>query len=660
MNSKYIFQSTGIIIMFFLCLHSCGPINKTCKKDKTIFDYTDYSNKIFTGQFYDYFERGLYFIECKCFKEAREDFQKAIALRSLDKRWAQTYGMHYIDYFPHRELGIVHYLIGNYNEAKSELEISISQEPSEKAYEYLDCVRSKILHQKLEKQYPHISKKQLNPQIFIENDHINSNAKVIIKGLVKISPLFQNINDPYLYHKNFIKHITINNKKYFIDISKPEIEFFEELNLDEGKYEIKITAGDILGNTEKQIIYVNIDKTGPVISIDKYLPGVLIKGFVQDDSGSIKMTIDDKDVEISGDKTANFSISLFGKKNFKIIAKDSLGNRTFAFLKKNNSAQFLNMYADNNFVFEMTDAFNQKTINSEPKINLYGHDGKKSVTVYKDEIEITGEISGNAKIKSLIINNNKLIFRNEGKYWGHLISLNEGENIIQISAITDQNIQYRKKYIVNRKVCDVFSNDKRYAIEISKFKNSNNENNDKINLFHSYLVKSFVNKKRFNIIDRNTKNSGKGNSQALLCGTYNTTMYGIEIIAWFTEKKTGNIIFLKDVYVMNKTSNSIRLSAERLSEKIHQEVPIITGSVLAVNNDNTFCGLPNGEMTFLTPDLYVYRIIDLAYNHKTGAFWGNQYKTVGSAKLTEIKLKEIKAKHEAQVGVKLSDLFINQ
>ncbi len=42
---------------------------------------------------------------------------------------------------------MIHYMEGRYNEAKSELEISLNQFPSAKAFFYLDQVRKKIMEQ---------------------------------------------------------------------------------------------------------------------------------------------------------------------------------------------------------------------------------------------------------------------------------------------------------------------------------------------------------------------------------------------------------------------------------------------------------------------------------------------------------------------------------
>jgi len=638
MISNCLSKST-VITLLILSIYSCGIFGR----------------KIFTSQWYDYYERGQDFIDRELYTLASKDFREAIKLRSKDKRWAQTYGMHYLSYFPHRELGFVLYLMGNYDEAKLELEISISQEPSDKANKYLDKVRGKLLLQKLKKHYPHMSLQQLMPEIVIKNDHIHTNSTAIISGLVKISPHFQDINKSDLYYNNYIKHITINSKTYFIDVSKPEIEFSDELHLAEGTHEITITADDILGYTKTKIVYITVDKTGPVISKLVYLPNILIKGIVKDISGGIKLTIDGTDVPIPDGINIPFSIPLNGNQNHTIIAKDRLGNRTFAILNKN---KFSNMYVYNDRAIVMSDALNPQFSDSKANIEIYGHDEKNSVTVYKDEIEITGEISGFVNIKSLEINN-QLLFRDKGNYFGCLMSLNQGENIIELTATTDQDVQYTKNYIVNREIFDIFSTEKRYTIEIMKFKNFNDSDNDNMDLFHGYLIQSFANKQRFNIVDKDSKNTEK-KSQALICGTYKENKYGIEVEAWFKEMNSNEIIFLKDVYAMDKTSHSIKLSAERLSEKIHKELPIITGTVVTKINDNSFWGSPNNKMSFLIPDLYIYRKIESHRNTVTGASWGYQYQTIGPAELIEIKNEKIKANHKVNVPVEKKDLFINQ
>jgi len=99
----------------------------------------------FRHRWWNYYERGLSFMEGEFYRQAIMDFEEAIDQRDKDQRRARTYGMHFIDYFPHRELGIVHYFTGDLQSAQKQLEFSLSQFHSAKAQFYLDHVRKKII-----------------------------------------------------------------------------------------------------------------------------------------------------------------------------------------------------------------------------------------------------------------------------------------------------------------------------------------------------------------------------------------------------------------------------------------------------------------------------------------------------------------------------------
>ena len=86
---------------------------------------------------WDYYGEGKIFAQLGKLEEAKNAFLGAISLESRDRCKARTYGMHFIEYFPHRELGIIYYRFGEIEKAKEELKKSISMEKSPKAQEYL-------------------------------------------------------------------------------------------------------------------------------------------------------------------------------------------------------------------------------------------------------------------------------------------------------------------------------------------------------------------------------------------------------------------------------------------------------------------------------------------------------------------------------------------
>ncbi len=83
----------------------------------------------FRDRWWNYYERGLSFAEGAFYIEAIDDFRKAASREIRDQRTARTYGMHFIDYFPHREMGIAHYLLGDLEAARKELALSLTQFP---------------------------------------------------------------------------------------------------------------------------------------------------------------------------------------------------------------------------------------------------------------------------------------------------------------------------------------------------------------------------------------------------------------------------------------------------------------------------------------------------------------------------------------------------
>ena len=102
----------------------------------------------FRHRWWNHYERGLSYADGEFYKEAEADLREALRQRDKDQRMARTYGMHFIDYFPHRELGIVYYQLGDLGPAKEELDLSLRQFPSAKARFYLDRVRKALIEQK--------------------------------------------------------------------------------------------------------------------------------------------------------------------------------------------------------------------------------------------------------------------------------------------------------------------------------------------------------------------------------------------------------------------------------------------------------------------------------------------------------------------------------
>jgi TolB-like protein len=91
-------------------------------------------------KFYQYYDKGLEYMEKGDWLRAIEEFKSAASLEFEDTKKMRTYGTRFIKYFPHREMGIAYYQLGEFDIAKEELELSIAYKNSNEAQEYLERV----------------------------------------------------------------------------------------------------------------------------------------------------------------------------------------------------------------------------------------------------------------------------------------------------------------------------------------------------------------------------------------------------------------------------------------------------------------------------------------------------------------------------------------
>ena len=154
MKKKFLPAYILFVLLWGAFFNGCAqqPAGTVFEKDGK--QYGIVKSGTFRHRWWNYFERGLSYAEGQFYQNAVSDFQEAIRQREKDQRRARTYGMHFIDYFPHRELGIVYYETGDLQGAKTQLELSLSQFPSAKAQFYLDRVRKQLIKEEVKKALP--------------------------------------------------------------------------------------------------------------------------------------------------------------------------------------------------------------------------------------------------------------------------------------------------------------------------------------------------------------------------------------------------------------------------------------------------------------------------------------------------------------------------
>ena len=86
---------------------------------------------------YNFYETGQGFMKRGDYDRALMAFQSAASIEFKDTKQARTYGMNFMEYFPHREMGVCYYNLGDIANARRELELSQAFARSGRANEFL-------------------------------------------------------------------------------------------------------------------------------------------------------------------------------------------------------------------------------------------------------------------------------------------------------------------------------------------------------------------------------------------------------------------------------------------------------------------------------------------------------------------------------------------
>ncbi len=91
-------------------------------------------------KFYTYYDRGLKYMQQQDWERAITEFKSAASLEFEDKVSKRTYGTHFIKYFPHQQMGIAYYYLGESSLAKKELDLSLAYYRTPEAEQYYQKV----------------------------------------------------------------------------------------------------------------------------------------------------------------------------------------------------------------------------------------------------------------------------------------------------------------------------------------------------------------------------------------------------------------------------------------------------------------------------------------------------------------------------------------
>ena len=628
----------------------------------------------FRARWWSYYERGLARAEKADWQNALNDLKKAISLRLKDQRMARTYGMHFIDYFPHRELGIIHLNRGEIDEAIRELEESLRAEESAKAVYYLNRARGiRLMNQKdISILPPSITLHSPSPGAALRD------ASVIVKGNVRGNGL--------------ISKVIINGTPYRFDRAEESIDFTQEIPLEEGVNKIVITAQDLVGNTSEKEIALISDREGPAINItdisreeregQKF---VRVKGEVTDDTGIRTVVIRDKQTEAGDVKTYHFDLTLpeeTKKTKLIITAFDIPGNSTTAEIDIEREITAFNRWQQP--ILLASNVSQLFSSDKDPPVITLKEAGDPP-PVFVDKYYVEGEASDNRAVEKVVINN-KEISTKKGKkvFFSKINPLREGINKILIEAYDSSGNKATTEFTVKREIPAPLQIGSRMSFTLLPFDITQGD----VSLGHrayDLLTESFVEQKRFNVIERakleqvlleqklakekltDLKYSIKVgrimSADTMLATSLKEDAKSVEVISRVINTMTSEVVDVKDVYSEDKSTAAIKELMTGLASKIANSFPLTEGMVIKKGSKEVYTDIGASTKTRRYTGVILCRKGDEIKHPVTGKSLGQDIIKLGEGFIEEIQEGFSKVKLSDKLkeqDVKIKDMVITK
>ncbi len=646
-------------IILVLALAGCAVQDSIQIKDKEEYGVTD---GLFRGRWWNFYKRGLSFAEGEFYDRAIKDLKTAVDMRKSDQWRSRTYGMHFVNYFPHRELGVIYYKTERYAEAAREFDHSIKTASSAKARYFFNLARRSILEES--------GDDKLSPsfRIAYPPDGLITNKSVItLRG---------DAEDDY-----YISSVLIDTVALPLELSAKKLSLEQELYLKNGINRIRIHVSDLTGKATEQILNIHVDREGPVIIIEDQVTSgrkVALTGFITDSTRINSLRINGQSIalnyksgtsDVSGQELEFYQeIQLpDGTERIIIKAEDAAMNVTKGELDTSISNAGLNhpiLLASSRPVdagggqneYAFIKSLGKFIDNVPPEIQL--KDVLEVQTLYIDSIYIEGKASDKSKIESLLING-KPVLKRKGKkiFFNYLASLKEGKNSIVIEAIDIFGNKSIKPFIVYRKIPKIHQLDSRMSISILPPERKGEGSIAGDTVFDG-LISAFVHQKRFHLVERErieeilselklgqtelvepgtASKIGKiVTADAILTGTVYETRNAIEIFTRLIDTETSNILDAHDVFDEDKSVHGMKRLMEGLALKYRQSFPLLEGMVIKKDGKVVLTNLGEDKLIRNNMGLILFREGDEITDPLSKTALGSEPVLLGEAKVEKV------------------------
>lgn len=598
----------------------------------------------FRNKWWNFYERGVSYSDGGYYDDAVADFKAALEQREEDTRRARTYGLHFIQYFPRRELGIAYFKQGRLEEALTELERSQRAAESAKTKYYINEVNRALLKQSNADTQP--------PTLSLEGEPgtvYTREAKWEVKGKAG--------------DDKFVETVTVGQERIFFELAQPGVEFNQAVSLQPGENLIPVVAADLVGNETKLERRIIFDPAAPQIVIASPLEGTVTR------KGSIKVSGSVADespiaIEVEGERvkfdprTGDFEATVplkEGENRVRFSGVDKAGNK---------SEGSITVYFDPNFtapdgsdgskgawyynpaprirtamvngeemlvagLFDQSKQFfNRLTDRDPPEVSL--KDFIENETVYVEDYYLQGSIKDANLLKSVTLNGQPLTRKTgTGLIFAKVLPLKEGENVFTLEAEDEKGNKVTRTLKVQKKTAKVYSLEMRVTASVLPFV-VRGASRDVSEVAFDNLVSALVNQKRFNLVDREKLDTllkeqqfqvsdlidpdtqseiGElAGSQMIMAGVATEKPQSLEVYLRMVNPADSTVIIVEeDIYGENKSLSSVNYLMKGLAFKLARAYPIIEGKVVRKTDDGLEISFGSRQGLKPEMDLYIYR-----------------------------------------------------
>lgn len=595
----------SIVLRIVVCaaclwLAACATSPQPYHKDGRTYGAT---SGAFRDTWWQHYERGLSLAEGDFLAEALADFEAAVQRRDADHWRARTYGMHFADYFPHRELGIVYHRLDRPEDAIRELEVSLATAPSAKAAYFLNRARRALLLQ---------SGRDREPPRLVLTEPLDAT----LTNAFEVRLAGEAADD------GFVAAVFVNGAPLLVEPSTPRFPFQTRVALQPGPNVLRVQAVDLLGREVTAERRVVVDRSGPAITLRERPAGAPGPGrvlYLHDPSGLAAYRRNGREVGVP-DGTTELVLDLGSTAEpLRLEAEDRAGNVTTAALPPLQEAaralrrpQLAALGAPPPGAFSppandqdpAAPEAGERFDASPPTLCLEGNP-PDSLETYHDRFLLEGRAFDAVGVHSVTVNGVELV-KHSGQrvFFSHLLGLAIGENRLVVTVADAHGNRHTRTLVVERNVQRVRQLGARFSLAVLALEPLGAASSVGA-AAGDRLLAALVEQGRFRLVERQRlaevlaelKLSAARlvepatapqlgrlvTADAVLTGTVAETAQAVEVVTYLIDTESSALLGTYDAYGEARTLPAVYHLADRLAFKLQRDFPLLEGRILEVS-----------------------------------------------------------------------------